>query len=124
MARMSEGLQAARRPQLRRMRYLLSRDEQGDAPNSAQHRQLSRQPTQLPGLNIERDKTARSPKISCPTVLNDMLENTGMTGAYPTRRQDDNFVREVAFFLNYATGMADWEHYHDKEVVEPRLFPA
>ena len=42
------------------------------------------EPTQLLGLNIERDKTARSLKISCPTVLNDMLENTGMTGAYPT----------------------------------------
>ena len=42
------------------------------------------EPTQLLGLNIEHDKIARSLKISCPTVLNDMLENTGMTGAYPT----------------------------------------
>ena len=42
------------------------------------------EPTQLLGLNIEHDKVARSLKISCPTVLNGMLENTGMTGAYPT----------------------------------------
>ena len=42
------------------------------------------EPTQLLGLNIERVKTARSLKTSCPTVLNDMLENTGMTGVYPT----------------------------------------
>ena len=40
------------------------------------------EPTQLLGLNIEHDKTARSLKISRPTVLIDMLENTGMTGAY------------------------------------------
>ena len=36
------------------------------------------EPTQLLGLNIERDKTARSLKISCPTaavLLNDMLPN-------------------------------------------------
>ena len=45
---------------------------------------MSHQPTQLLGLNIEHGKIARSLKISCPTVLNGMLENTGMTGAYPT----------------------------------------
>ena len=39
---------------------------------------------QLLGLNIERGKTARSLKISCPTLLNGMLEKTGMTGVYPT----------------------------------------
>ena len=42
------------------------------------------EPTQLLGLNIEHNKVARSLKISCPTVLNDMLQDTGMTGAYPT----------------------------------------
>ena len=42
------------------------------------------EPMQLLGLNIEHDKIARSLKISCPAVLNGMLENTGMTGAYPT----------------------------------------
>ena len=42
------------------------------------------EPTQLLGLNIEHNKTARSLKISCPTVLNDMLQDTGMTGVYPT----------------------------------------
>ena len=37
------------------------------------------------GLNIERDKAARTLKIACPTVLlNGMLENNDMTGAYPT----------------------------------------
>ena len=42
------------------------------------------EPTQLLGLNIEHNKAARSLKVSCPTVLNDMLQDTGMTGVYPT----------------------------------------
>ena len=61
---------------------------------------------------------ARSLKISCPTVLNDMLENAGMTGAYPTTSPAMNIYHDwtMAMVWGGAESLKGWYVDDDDKV--------